>query len=165
MGFMVALLAALITLRELKRPRVALLGCPAVLGVLALVTTLTHAHWAALALFGGAVFAGSLLKASAAVGRSWWLLAMMVVGFLDGFALPSALAPLNLPTRSRLWMTVGFDVGAGLLAALVMSVPLGVYALVRERTARLNPRALVSELAAACLGGLGTFWLVSRLYA
>jgi hypothetical protein len=43
-------------------------------------------------------------------------------------------------------------------------VPLGVYVLVRERIARLNPRAWVNELAAACLGGLGTFWLVSRLY-
>jgi hypothetical protein len=164
MGFMVALLAALITLRELKRPRVALLGCPALLAALALATTVTHAHWAALALFGGAVFAGSLLKVSEGVGQSW-LLPMAVVGFLDGFALPSALEPLNLPARSQLAMTVGFDAGAVLLAALVMGVPLGVYALVRERTARLNPRALVNELAAACLGGLGTFWLVSRLYA
>jgi hypothetical protein len=164
MGFMVALLAALITLRELKRPRVALLGCPALLAALALATTVTHAHWAALALFGGAVFAGSLLKVSEGVGQSW-LLPMAVVGFLDGFALPSALEPLKLPARSQLAMTVGFDAGAVLLAALVMGVPLGVYALVRERTARLNPRALVNELAAACLGGLGTFWLVSRLYA
>jgi len=46
-----------------------------------------------------------------------------------------------------------------------MSVPLGVYAVMRTRVSRLNPRALVNELAAACLGGLGTFWLVSRLYA
>lgn len=176
MGLMVALLAAFITLRELKRPRVALLGCPAVLAALALVTAFTHAHWAALALFGGAVFAGSLLEASAGVGQRWLLL-LGVVGFLDGFALPSALAPLNLPTRSQLWMSVGFDAGAALLAAFVMGVPLGLYALLRERTARLaaiskvsaqsrrDPRALVNELAAACLGGLGTFWLVSRLYA
>lgn len=163
MGLMVALLAALITLRELQRPRVALMGCPALLAALALLTALTHAHWAALALFGGAVFAGSLL-ASAGAGLSW-LLPLGVVGFLDGFALPSALAPLNLPTRSQMWMTVGFDAGAALLAALVMGVPLAVYALMRERTARVNPRALVNELAAACLGGLGTFWLVTRLYA
>ena len=165
MGFMVALLAALITLRELKRPRVALLGCPALLAALALVTALTHAHWAALALFGGAVFAGSLLRGirrgSGRVGCCPW-------GSSDSWTVslcPSALAPLNLPTRSQLWMTLGFDAGAVLLAALVMGVPLGVYALMRERSARLNPRALVNELAAACLGGLGTFWLVSRLYA
>jgi len=165
MGFMVALLAALITLRELQRPRVALFGCPVLLAGLALVTALTHAHWAALALFGGAVFAGSLLLEASDGGRPSWLLPLGVVGFLDGFALPAALAPLNLPTRPQLWMTVGFDVGAVLLAALVMSVPLGVYAVMRTRVSRLNPRALVNELAAACLGGLGTFWLVSRLYA
>ena len=176
MGLMVALLAAVITLRELKRPRVALLGCPALLAALALGTAFTHAHWAALVLFGGALFAGSLLEVSAGVRQSW-LLPMAVVGFLDGFALPAALAPLNLPMRSQLWMTAGFDAGAALLAALVMGVPLGVYALVRKRAARpagisdlsararLNRRAWVNELAAAGLGGLGTFWLVSRLYA
>jgi hypothetical protein len=36
---------------------------------------------------------------------------------------------------------------------------------VRRRLQAATPRALLNELAAACLGGLGTFWLVSRLYA
>ena len=164
MGFMVALLAALLTLRELKRPRVATIGCPALLVALALLTGFTHAHWAALALFGAALFAGSLLSASEWLERSW-LLPLTIVGFLDGFALPSALAPLNLPQRSLLWMTAGFDIGAAALAALVMGVPLAVFVLVRKRAGGLNARALVNELAGACLGGLGTFWLVSRLYA
>ena len=164
MGFMVALLAALIISRELQRPRIATIGCPALLAALALITALTHAPWTALALLGGALFAGSLLRASAWLEQSW-LLPLTVVGFLDGFALPAALAPLDLPQRSLLWMTAGFDAGAAILAALVMGVPLAVFVLVRKRASGLNPRALVNELAATCLGGLGTFWLVSGLYA
>ncbi len=164
MGVMVALLAALISLRELQRPRVAMLGCPVLLAVLALITAFTHAHWAALALFGAALFAGSLLRASERLEHSW-LLPLTIVGFLEGFALPSALAPLNLPRGSQLWMTAGFDLGAAVLSGLAMGVPLVVFVLARKRIGMLNPRALVNELAGACLGGLGTFWLVSRLYA
>jgi hypothetical protein len=164
-GLMVALLAALITLRELRQPRVSALGCPALLAALALAAAFIHAHLAALVLFGGAVFAGSLLKAADWFPARTWLVTAVLVGFLDGFVLPSALAPLPLSVSSQLWMTAGFDAGAVLVAALAMGAPLGVYLLVRRRLQAATPRALLNELAAACLGGLGTFWLVSRLYA
>jgi hypothetical protein len=165
MGLMVALLGAFIVSRELNRPRVATLGCPALLAALAVAAAVTGEHpAAALVLCGGAVFAWGVLGLSRWAAQSW-LLPIAIVGFLDGFALPSALAPLNLPLRSQLWMTAAFDLGAALLAALAMSVPLGMFALVRKRMGRLNPRGLANEIAAACLGGLGTFWLVSRLYA
>ena len=165
MGFMVALLAALITVRELRRPRVAALGCPALLVVLALVASVTHAHGESLALLGGAVFAASLLTASSRFAERAWLVPVAAVGFLDGFAVPSALAPMHLLHGSQLWMTAGFDAGAALIAALLMGAPLGLFALARKRITATAPRALVNELAAACLGGLGTFWLVTRLYS
>ncbi len=164
MGYMVALLAALITLRELRQPRISALGCPALLAILALAAAFTHAPWAALMLFGGAVLAGSLLTASAWLSAPVGLVPLALLGFLDGFTLPSALAPLHLSPRSQLWMTAGFDAGAVLIAALAMGTVLGVFALVRERLTAA-PRTLLNEIAAACLGGLGTFWLVSRLYS
>ena len=163
-GLMVALLAALITLRELRHPRVSALGCPALLALLALATAFTHAQLAALVLFGGAVFAGSLLRASDGFPARAWLVPVALVGFLDGFVLPAALAPLPLSAGSQLWMTAGFDAGAAVVAAVVMGAPLGIFVLARQRIKSTTPRALLNELAAACLGGLGTFWLVSRLY-
>lgn len=169
MGFMVALLAALITLRELRRPRVAAWGCPALLAALALIAALTHLHPESLMLLGGAVFAASLLTASEWVAGRAWLLALAVFGFLDGFALPAAVAPLHLSQMplsraSELRMTAGFDAGSALIVALTLAVPLGLFALVRRRLAVAH-RALFNELAAASLGGLGTFWLLTRLYA
>jgi hypothetical protein len=163
LGFMVALLAAVITLRELRQPRVAALGCPALLLVLALITTVTHEHWEALALFGGALFAAGLLTASQWLSERAWLLPLVVVGFLDGFAVPSALAPVHLLHESQLRMTAGFDAGAALAAAVIMGVPLALFALARKRIVAA-PRVVLNELAAACLGGLGTFWLVTRLF-
>ncbi len=165
MGLMVAVLAAFITLRELRHPRVSAFGCPALFAVLALAAVFMHAPLAALVLFGGAVFAGSLLKVANWFPARTWLVPVALVGFLDGFALPSALAPLHLSVSSQLWMTAGFDAGAVLVAALVIGVPLGMYLLVGKRFKVATPRALLNEVAAACLGGLGTFWLVSRLYA
>jgi len=165
MGFMVALLAALITLRELRRPRVSALGCPALLAALAVLTAFTPTQWAAtVALVGAALFAASLLTASEWSSARTWLIAVATVGFLDGFELPSALAPLHLSLRSQLTMTAGFDLGALLVAALAMGVPLGVFWMVRKRIPAATRHRLFNELAAACLGGLGTFWLVSRLY-
>jgi hypothetical protein len=163
-GYMVALLAALITLRELRQPRISALGCPALLAALALAAAFTQGPWVALMLFGAALLAGSLLTASAWLSAPIWLVPLALLGFLDGFGLPSALAPLHLSPRSQLWMSAGFDAGAALIAALVMGTALGVFALVRHRLTA-PPRALLNEIAAACLGGLGTFWLISRLYS
>ncbi len=163
MGFMVALLAALIALRELRQPRVAALGCPALLLVLALVTTITHAHWESLALFGAALFAAGLLTASEWLSARAWLVPVAVVGFLDGFAVPAALAPVHVLHESQLKMTAGFDIGAALAAAVAMGIPLGLFALTRTRIA-VAARLVVNEVAAACLGGLGTFWLLTRLF-
>jgi hypothetical protein len=164
-GFMVALLAALITLRELKHPRVSALGGPALLAVLALVMAFTQAHSEALALFGAALFAGSLLTATERLSARAWLLPVAVVGFLDGFVLPSALGPLRISPSSQLWMTAGFDAGAVLIAAGVPGATLGLLAVLRRRFAFQGRPVLLNELAAASLGGLGTFWLVSRLYS
>jgi hypothetical protein len=86
-----------------------------------------------------------------------------MVGFLDGFAMPSALAPVHLLHESQLRMTVFFDLGSALAAAAVMAIPLGLFALARGRIAEA-PRVVVNELAAASLGGLGTFWLLRRLF-
>lgn len=165
-GFMVALLAALISQRTLQLPRVSALGCPALLLLLAIGTTLTHAHWQAVMLFGAALFAGGFLAIAALPGtpRIFWLLPAAIVGFLDGFVLPSMLSPLRLPQRAQLWMSLGFDLGSALTAVSSIGLALGAYALLRRRRLVL-PRMAVSEIAAAGLGAFGTFWLLSRLYS
>ncbi|MGH8258997.1 MAG: hypothetical protein ACREUG_04835, partial [Steroidobacteraceae bacterium] len=82
---------------------------------------------------------------------------------LDGFVLPSRLAPLHLPGWTQARMSLGFDLGALALAAGLLAAAVGAHALLRA--ARLAPpRPALGVLAATCLGGLGMFWLVSRLH-
>jgi len=166
MGFLVALLAAMITLRELRQPRVSMLGCPALLAVLAILTAFTSHHLQMLVLAGAAMLAASLLVANLwfESRRELWLVPVVLVGFLDGFALPAALEPLQLPQRSQAWMVAAFDCGAALAAVASMVLLLAALSVLRGRLRTALRRLPASELAAAGLGGLGTFWLLSRLY-
>ncbi len=168
-GLLPILLAGLIILRELRQPRIAALGCPAVLLALAIAAALTHAHWQALMLCGAALFAAGLLAASreSATRRfRWmpWVLPVAVLGFLDGFLLPSLLAPMGVTRWPQLRMVAGFDSGAAATAALLLGLALAALALLRRRQLA-PPRQAVNEIAAAALGGCGAFWLLSRLYS
>jgi hypothetical protein len=90
-----------------------------------------------------------------------------VFAFIEGFVLPGALAPLQLSARQRLPMLASFDLGALCAAAGLVSVLL----LAREALMRwrgplplVRIQLLAADGTAAALGGLGVFWMLSRLH-
>lgn len=169
MGFLVALLALQMIAQPLRRRRGAALGAAGALLWLAAVALLGHAIWPVMLLAGAALFAGSYLAAQEGLEQRGfgWLLLPAVFGFLDGFALPAALGPLQLSGAAMLAAVAGFDVGALLAAVAVLAVfgALLAGASVWQRTrASALALALAGDVAAAGLGGLGVFWMLSRLH-
>jgi hypothetical protein len=179
-GFLIALCAVTAVAPQLRRPGIAV-GWPLVLLVLAIVAAGLRAPRPALLLVGAAGLSAGFLAAIRPGRRG--IMAMpgimalpaAIFGFLDGFALPSLLAPLDLTVSSRVRMSVGYGVGsliaeAGVLALVVGALTLGprlVRAGNRMAAAAGQPavrRSLLEVLAAATFAGLGTFWLVIRLH-
>ena len=165
-GLLVALLGAAMTLRDGRYRPVIALGWPGLLLLLAVVAALTHAPWASLALLGGAVLvAGFFLLSYRVAGNGLiWSLLVTLFAFLDGFVMSSVLPPAQLPKWTQARMVLGFDLGAMLIEALIV-VGLATAAWLVLRTRRnVGMRSLFDDVSAACLSGLGTFWLVSRLW-
>jgi len=86
-----------------------------------------------------------------------------LLGALDGCVLPAELLPLALPARSLLPIALGFDAGAVLVDSLLLLAALALGLVLRKRWAAI-PRPLFEDVASTALGGLGVFWLLSRLY-
>ncbi len=161
-GGLVALLAVGIAALQIGRPQMAAAGWSVLLLLLAGAAASMHAAAAALLLVGVALLSAGFLALSADRARpNLWLLPAGILGFLDGFVLPALLAPEHLAGWTRAPMVIGYDVGAVLADALVLALlAAGALALLRSGYLSLL-RPVVSDLGAACLGALGTFWLVS----
>lgn len=171
LGLLVALTAARLLVRELERPRIAVLvslGALLVVGALAL---LAHATAPVLLLLAGAaLLAAGVLGAPDSSGSSGPMSALLpaLFGFLDGFVLPEALAPQQLTARALLPMVAGYDVGALVAAlAVVSALMLSGAALAAWPAAQRvrAPRALATEGVTALLAGVGVFWMLSRLHS
>jgi hypothetical protein len=164
MGLLVALLGATLLQRELHGHADARIRWPAILLLLVLGIALVRAPAAAIALLGGAALAAGFLGFSRWFeGRQilWpWLVAMFT--FLDGFGLPAVLGPAQLPQWTRTRMLLGFDLGATGIAVLLIGLVSGAWLLLRARHVSA-PRAIINDTCAACLCGLGSFWLLTRL--
>ena len=162
---LIVLIAALVALCAPGGSRRIVLGWPVLLAMLAAVALALHAPRTALLLAGTALFSAALIGLCAArpAHGSAWLLLAAVLGFVDGFVLPALIAPVGLAPRAQVFFAAGYDVGAlGTQAALVALAAGGFAAL---RRGALVPRGPVwVGLAAACLGGVGAFWFVSRLH-
>ena len=157
MGLLVALLGAIITRRELPTDSRPALRWPALLLLLVLLAALVRAPAAAWALLGGAALSAGFL--------SWqvlWPCLIAMFTFLDGFALPAVLGPAQLSQRTQVRMLMGFDLGATLIAMLLIALAIGAWLQIRARRVVL-PRAIVNDVCAATLCGLGSFWLLMRL--
>jgi hypothetical protein len=165
-GFMVAFLSAQLLTRQTGKPRILALGSAGLLLWLAAAVLLAHGNLTVVLLAGAALFAGCYLAISDHIERHTLgcLLVPAVFGFLDGFVLPAAVLPQQ-PPASTLWpMLLGFDFGAVFIDAVLLLAVMGA-ALLLMRWKRLPTlRALVNDLAAAGLGALGIFWMLSRLH-
>ena len=164
LGFLVALIAAELAARESDRGKIAAAGSLG-LAVLAIVAAFTYGAGAALVLLGAALLTGGFLVASRHF-PAWPTYSLgglaLIFGYLDGFVLPGELAPVNLPGRALVWMSAAFDLGAVLTCAALLLLAGGALLLLRKRKPLL-PGPLVHDLLAAGLGGLGVFWLLTRL--
>jgi hypothetical protein len=170
-GFLITLLAASLIVRA-TRPRestAVAIGWPVLLAILALIAALMHAQQPALLLSGAALISGAVLSTligsqpQRGIAAYAWLLPASLFGFLDGLALPTLLAPLHLAQEAQVRMVAGYDAGAMLAATLVLGLLAGGFAVLRARQLA-PPYALLHDATAACLGALGTFWLISRLH-
>ena len=91
------------------------------------------------------------------------LVITLVFGLIHGFGFAASLLEMQLPPERLAELLVGFNLGVELgQLTLVLSVTMLALLLVRMKLA--PPRAIVVELASACLVGLGTFWFVSRSF-
>jgi hypothetical protein len=165
-GLLVALLGAVIALRDGQYRAVGILGWASLLVLLAVAATFMHAPWAALLLLGGACLsAGVMLVVNRTVGHDMrWLVLIALFAFLDGSVMSAVLPPAQLPQRSLLQVVLGFAAGAWFIESLLVAVIAAIFLVVRAQR-MVAARSLLDEVAAAGLSGVGTFWLVSRLWA
>jgi hypothetical protein len=163
MGMLIALLGAVITQGEVENPRLISIGWPCLLLFLAIVAMFL-APGATWTLLGGAVLSAGFLALSrdSRDRPVIWPGLIAVFAFLDGFVLPAALPPAQLPQWTQLRIMVGFDLGALLFDAMLLGLVIGAWLFLRAKRFVL-PRPLINDVCAAALSGLGTFWLLSRL--
>jgi HupE / UreJ protein len=157
MGLLVVLLGATIMQRELRSHPGTRPLWPAILLLLVVLVALVRAPSAALALLGGAALSAGFLS-----WQSPWPCLVAMFAFLDGFALPAVLGPAQLPQRTQTQILMGFDLGAMLIALLLIGLACGAWQLLRAARV-IAPRAIVNDLCAATLCGLGSFWLLTGL--
>ncbi|HLK71310.1 MAG TPA: hypothetical protein VKT19_05100, partial [Steroidobacteraceae bacterium] len=169
LGALIALASGQLVARQLAATGVAALVATGVLGGLAALALLTHASWSVLLLAGLALLAGALLGAprSLAPGRMTTALLLVLFGILDGCVLPEALTPQEPSLATLLPMTLGYDVGAFIAGAGVMSLLRLAGRVLSRRSfaARMQSSYLAMEAATAVLGALGVLWMLSRLHA
>ena len=165
-GFMVAFLAAQLLTRQTGKPRILALGSAGLLLWLAAAVLLAHGNVTVVLLAGAALFAGCYLAVSDRIEQHTigCLLVPAVFGFLDGFVLPAAVLPQHPSGGTLLPMLLGFDFGAVLIDAVLLLAVMGGALLLLRWKQMPTARALVNDLATAGLGGLGIFWMLSRLH-
>ena len=118
-----------------------------------------------LLIFGAGLFVSSYLMVSGHLREAGRLriIITVVFGLIHGFGFAASLLEMQLPPERLAELLVGFNVGVEIgQLTLVIGVTLLAAGLVRIKFA--PPRAIVVEIASACLVGIGTFWFVSRSF-
>ncbi|HEY5412665.1 MAG TPA: hypothetical protein VIJ94_18245 [Caulobacteraceae bacterium] len=119
----------------------------------------------ALAVGGLAVFgAAQVWVVGADAGLRWIAFAPAALFALSDGALPAQdLATLKTPAAQAVPRLLAYDLGATVVAALLVAIAVAGLWLAARRIAAAR-RALAIDLGAASLIGLGLFWFVSRIY-
>lgn len=118
-----------------------------------------------LLLLGAGLFVSNYLMVSGHLREAGRLriVITMVFGLVHGFGFAAGLLEMQLPPERLAELLVGFNLGVEIgQLTLVVGVTLLAAGLIRIRLA--PPRAIVVEIASACLVGIGTFWFVSRSF-
>lgn len=175
LAFLISLLlpAALVRVRREWQPASSL---RASFGhVLGLVTAFTVAHSVTLSLAAlgwitpssrpvEAAIAFSVLLAATnnlwpVVTRRIWMVGF-AFGLIHGFGFAGALSELGLPTQSRLFALVGFNLGVEVGQLAVVGALLPILYVLRRRPIYSRALMPLASLAIACLAG---WWLFQRL--
>jgi hypothetical protein len=162
--------------------------------IFGIVQALLHRPSAAVALIGfvivGATLVGATLVGAPLVGaplvgaapartapaRTWdsggsLPIAMLpaLAGLIDGLVLPGDYERLGQWSDLSLRNLAAFDAGAWLIGALMLGALAALAHFIIGRAARFRIRpetfaSLAGDIAASVFAGLGSFWLLSRLY-
>jgi hypothetical protein len=118
-----------------------------------------------LLLLGAGLFASNYLLVSGHLrdaGRVR-LIVTLVFGLIHGFGFAADLLESRLPAGRLAELLVGFNLGVEVgQLTLVLALTLATALLVRRGWAL--PRAIVTDVSAAGLVGLGTYWFVARSF-
>ena len=164
-GFLVACVAALLVVPQVRSPQRLSLAAAAALLLLAAAAALLREPRAALLLTGAALFAGGFLQASVHLEArpQLWLVPTALFGLVDGFVLAADWNTLRISTLMPATGLVAFNSGVLLTEVTLGAALVALLALVRRsRAAALGP--LATDLSAAALVGLGAFWFISRSF-
>ncbi len=135
------------------------------LGLMAVARMLGLGGLPTLLLLGAGLFGANYMLVSGQVrdaGRLRMVITLLF-GLIHGFGFAADLLKMQIPTLRLAELLVGFNLGVELgQLTLVLAVTGGALLLTRLKWA--PPRALVVEVAAAGLIGLGAYWFVSRSF-
>jgi hypothetical protein len=172
-GFIVTAIAAALAAQALQRMRrdatPVAIAAGGFLSMLSLAAALTHRPHIALVLIGFALIGAAATRAAAVGSLLPVLILPAMNGLLDGFVLPGDYERLQQWGEMSLRNLTAFDGGALMTGALLLAALCGLGALARRaRTGAAAARERLApvgyDLAASGLAGLGSFWLLSRLF-
>jgi hypothetical protein len=135
------------------------------LGLMAIARMLGFGSLPSLLLLGAGLFGANYMLVSGQVrdaGRLRMVITLLF-GLIHGFGFAADLLKMQIPPLRLAELLVGFNLGVEIgQLSLVLAVTAGALALTRLKWA--PPRAIVVEVAAAGLIGLGAYWFISRSF-
>lgn len=161
-GAFVLFTAALLIGRTPSHLSRAALGLALTAGVAALVALLRGHGDVALTLVGAGAFGACLLTLwrTPGVAAARWALPALALGAVDGFTLPSELAPVRALAQVSTPDILAFNLGS-VAAALVLFAGVAILRWLLERHASILKAPVMGDLLAASLAGLGAFYVLA----
>jgi len=118
-----------------------------------------------LLLLGAGIFSANYLMVSGQLKDAGRLriVVTLVFGLIHGFGFASDLLESRLPKARMAELLVGFNVGVEIGQLTLVLIVAGLVALL-VRMKRALPRPIVTDVTAAGLVGIGTYWFIGRSF-